>query len=78
MRYRFKVKTWSEHHVGAWQDVAQEYNVTTDEDVERAVIGAVDTLFGESKVLALQLVGGDQRHIPVHAIEWVDIETEET
>lgn len=40
-------------------------------------MGAVDTLFAESKVLALWLSGGDQRHIPVHAIEWVDIEADE-
>jgi hypothetical protein len=69
------VKTWSEHHVGAWQEVSETYNATTEQDIDRAVMGGIDTLFAESKVLTLELADGDQRHIPVHAIEWVDIET---
>lgn len=78
VRYRFKVKTWNEHHVGAWQDVSESYDVRTDEDIDRAVMGGIDTLFAESKVLALRLTDGNDRHIPVHAMEWIDIETDES
>jgi hypothetical protein len=74
MQYRFNVKTWNETHVGVWQDVADVYNVASDEDVERAVLEAIDKLFAESKVLALKFADGSQRHIPVHAIEWVDVD----
>ena len=78
MRYRFKVKTWNEHHLGGWQDVAEAYTARAERDIDRAVMGGIDTLFAESKVLTLQLADGEQRYIPVHAIEWVDIETEES